>query len=179
MKQPYQQMIQIAEQPSIPDARGISARQLQRTAERQVVTERREVDARVDRELQGAPEAAVDLDQIRPTSPWLELVLEHGDAVPAKRAEELLRLVEKRRFDLDAFREHAGPARRRLLAKAPVRERGQHAAAIAQHEEADPGPEYPFLDEGRMPRQVIDASIQLAKLLRGMGVVHHRVLPAA
>src|SRR5205823_13457503 len=99
------------------DADPVARSDLRPVAEGELPGQIREVDPRVDGELQRSPEAAVHLHQVRRPGATVLLVLEHRDPVPAERPEQADRLVPYDRVDGHAFTQHAHAAGGRLLAQ--------------------------------------------------------------
>src|SRR5437879_4665639 len=142
-------MIQIPEEPQVPDADRIALDRLHGLAERHAIEQPREIDPGVDRELQRPPEAAVYLDEVRrPRRGHLEL--RHRDAVPAHRIQEPLADLAEEWIDAHALAQHTDPARHGLLSKPPVSEERQHLAGGIQGEHTLTSTRHTLLDENWM-----------------------------
>lgn len=71
--------------------------------QRAVHQQRREIHPGIDRQLQRAPQAAVELDERMPARGAVHLALDHGDALPVKGGEERVRLRPQLRWHRDAL----------------------------------------------------------------------------
>jgi hypothetical protein len=98
--------------------------------------QRRKVDAGVDRQLQRAPEATVDLHDDGAACFLLSLALDHCDALPVERVEQPHSGTGQRLVERDAFPIDADTARRWLLPQAAMGEHGDRPTAPAQREES-------------------------------------------
>src|SRR5216117_4587631 len=84
--------------------------------------QRREVDPRIDGQLQRAPESTVHLHENLAARCRLPFALDHGDALPAERVEEAASGADQPLIEGNAFPVNAHPAPGRLLPQAPMGE---------------------------------------------------------
>jgi hypothetical protein len=82
--QARQQVLYVSPPPSSAHAQAVVEYRLHPITTSDGQQEHREIDPCVDGELQGSPEATIHLHQMRPPGERVDLVLDHGDALPTE-----------------------------------------------------------------------------------------------
>src|SRR5882724_6588596 len=107
----------------------------------------REIHARRNRQVQGSPEAAVDLHQDWLCRSLVELILQHGNSMPAQWSEEPHSLVHEVWANRCTLPQHTDAAGWRFLAQPSVAKGCHQFTVVKQHKKAHAGPDDALLDE--------------------------------
>jgi hypothetical protein len=170
------ELVDVAEPPAATDTKAVRQHRCRALAQREGDEQRRKIHAGIDRKLERPPEPAVDLHQVRRPGRGIEFVLDHRHAAPAEPLQQGARAGDEVGIGLNALAIDAYPAGGRLLAYAPVCERGNHLTIPEQQEDTDAGPDHPLLQEKRIG--VRGEGLECACEGGGILRVSHRVLGA-
>src|SRR5438093_2264670 len=128
--------VQVAQPPTETNPHPIREDRFDIAVERKSVEQVGEIDARINRELQRAPETAVDLQELGDPISGVAFEFQHRHAVPLQGFEDPPGMLQQLRIQTDAFGKDRDAPRGRLLADSPMGEGRAQASPVHQDEDS-------------------------------------------